>query len=122
MLRDNSPPTAQRCSKEPLTDSEKRGLAALCSFIDEKGRGPTYPDLMERLPIRTTNGVAAMLKRLRAKGWLRWAGKGKARLYNPIYYPDGRPFPSRAELIERVSVTELQRDAFLLAITGDTGH
>lgn len=59
---------------EPLTPRQREALDFFISFEDQRGIPPTLREMGEALGIRSTNGVADLLKQLLKKGYLERAG------------------------------------------------
>lgn len=62
--------------RRPLSTSQDRVLRALCKFIREFRRQPSYRELGELLG---TSSVPRVIEQLEAKGWIRRSGSGSAR-------------------------------------------
>ncbi len=59
---------------EPLTPRQREALDFFIAFEDQRGIPPTLREMGEALGIRSTNGVADLLKQLLKKGYLERAG------------------------------------------------
>jgi repressor LexA len=59
---------------EPLTPRQREALDFFIAFEDQRGITPTLREMGEALGIRSTNGVADLLKQLLRKGYIERAG------------------------------------------------
>lgn len=76
-----------------LTEQEKKVYDFLWFHVQEKGRWPSYSELMTRFDWKSPNSVTQNMKKLYSKGWIDRIGRGQWR------FTSGR-CPSCGQVIE----------------------